>query len=737
MKPMKVELYNAIVADFNRLTSYSRKAENELKKKYKKLSDSQGISPALFARSLLQNVYSDSSMVKKCFKDTTLIEDKELAYQVFMGTMNDNQYGPYADLVKQSIGLEYELRLERELRLLNITFSDENILRSRGYDKTPDFKLDVPIAVDGFIVNWVESKALFGDEENHSGYLKDQLMAYWNRFGPGLLIYWFGYLETLDSTPEVNKMFILRTSFPKKESITQYKMDLDLVSSSELVAAINSLLQQGYFDLFNQGGSLTYRCNEIKTQTNKTAVKGADNEEKVVYNLIEEAGNKGIWIRDIRVRSNLANTQLTKVLKSLESKKVIKAVKCVNASKKKVYMLFNLEPDRSISGGAWYQDQDFESEFVDILNRQCLRFLQQRADKIKNNPRGQLLVTLDVEDVITILNTLVYDGKAESSMYPDGSKVFRAIESLLPPPGLVQVPCGVCPLIHNISSDDVKRKANNGNDKVSSTKLITLGPEKSGKGVIKRIVLSFVVCDSRFKESLNVVKSVLLFTKTPVHFVIFTDDELRLKFNKTLSEWRISSDQQLDFELHKINFPAEYAEEWMNLFSKCAAQRLFIPKLIPHIDSMIYVDTDTLFLGPADELWDIFSEFNSSHISALAVENDNPNVSWYTRFAKHPFYGKYGLNSGVMLMNLTRMRDFGWVDYVTPIMLKWKLYIPWGDQALYRAVEEYKFGSDAKDALFAMERYLAEAPPSPCGNLKDAFLKVPSETIYRLDQTNR
>lgn len=61
------------------------------------------------------------------------------------------------------------------------------------------------------------------------------------------------------------------------------------------------------------------------------------------------------------------------------------------ASKKKVYMLYNLEPDRSISGGAWYQDQDFESEFVDILNRQCLRFLQQRADKMKNNPRGPIV----------------------------------------------------------------------------------------------------------------------------------------------------------------------------------------------------------------------------------------------------------------------------------------------------------------------------------------------------------
>ncbi|XP_045776156.1 probable DNA-directed RNA polymerase III subunit RPC6 [Maniola jurtina] len=244
------------------------------------------------------------------------------------------------------------------------------------------------------------------------------------------------------------------------------------LSSAELVTAINKLLQQGLFDLYNQGGSLIYR---LKNQASKQAIKGADNEEKVVYNLIEEAGNKGIWIRDIRIRSNLANTQLTKVLKSLESKKVIKAVKCVNASKKKVYMLFNLEPDRSISGGAWYQDQDFESEFVDILNRQCLRFLQQRADKIKNNSRGPIVgrtqsyataaevqkyitdlgiskVKLEVEDVITILNTLVYDGKAESSVYPDGNKVYRAIESLISPPGLVQVPCGVCPLIHKCCS---------------------------------------------------------------------------------------------------------------------------------------------------------------------------------------------------------------------------------------------------------------------------------------------
>jgi DNA-directed RNA polymerase III subunit RPC6 len=52
-------------------------------------------------------------------------------------------------------------------------------------------------------------------------------------------------------------------------------------------------------------------------------------------------------------------------------------------AKIKVYMLFDLQPDRSVTGGSWYTDGEFESELVDIVNQQCYRMLQQKAEVAK------------------------------------------------------------------------------------------------------------------------------------------------------------------------------------------------------------------------------------------------------------------------------------------------------------------------------------------------------------------
>ena len=46
-------------------------------------------------------------------------------------------------------------------------------------------------------------------------------------------------------------------------------------------------------------------------------------------------------------------------------------------------MMYDLQPDRSITGGSWYSDNEFESEFVEVLNQQCYRILAQKAEAAK------------------------------------------------------------------------------------------------------------------------------------------------------------------------------------------------------------------------------------------------------------------------------------------------------------------------------------------------------------------
>ena len=60
---------------------------------------------------------------------------------------------------------------------------------------------------------------------------------------------------------------------------------------------------------------------------------------------------------------------------------------------------------------------------------------------------------LSNEDIESILNTLVYDGKVERNIKSGDSNsniiLYRAVESLTKPTGLVKMPCGVCPIIND------------------------------------------------------------------------------------------------------------------------------------------------------------------------------------------------------------------------------------------------------------------------------------------------
>lgn len=57
-----------------------------------------------------------------------------------------------------------------------------------------------------------------------------------------------------------------------------------------------------------------------------------------------------------------------------------------------------------------------------------------------------LQVQLSEDDIKTILDTLLYDGKVERILNASGEYLYLAMESYLPPPGIVRMPCGICPV---------------------------------------------------------------------------------------------------------------------------------------------------------------------------------------------------------------------------------------------------------------------------------------------------
>jgi len=183
--------------DVKRVGSYSAICE---------MAKKQRFSPVLLSRIILEEYWKRESDLEKTRQEISefmrcpsKIPDKFLAAEVHFCRLRDDQYGHYSESIKFWVGEEHEIKIRAKCQEMGLSFRDENALRAQGYDKTPDILLDVPIAVNGRAVNWIESKALFGDDEAHTSYLRDQLNSYWNRFGPGLVIYWFGFIDDLAS----------------------------------------------------------------------------------------------------------------------------------------------------------------------------------------------------------------------------------------------------------------------------------------------------------------------------------------------------------------------------------------------------------------------------------------------------------------------------------------------------------------------------------------------------------
>ncbi|BDA42720.1 DNA-directed RNA polymerase III subunit RPC6 [Coccomyxa sp. Obi] len=232
------------------------------------------------------------------------------------------------------------------------------------------------------------------------------------------------------------------------------------IPATERANVTNSMLSKHKLRVLRNGkdGSLSYQ--EV-SQEEANKKKGLSAEDLLVYQHIGQAGNLGIWTKDLKNKTNLQQPQITKILRTLESRALVKSVKSVINPSRKVYMLFDLEPARELTGGAWYTDQDFDAEFIHILQQACQKYidnegeatLEEVADFIRT--KGFSRVELRDEDVLCILRTLEFDGLVESFVSDDG-EMYRPAKYRVPKTSaFTSIPCGICPVINDCSDDGV------------------------------------------------------------------------------------------------------------------------------------------------------------------------------------------------------------------------------------------------------------------------------------------
>ena len=102
-------------------------------------------------------------------------------------------------------------------------------------------------------------------------------------------------------------------------------------------------------------------------------------DEFLIYRQIEQSRTTGVWTKTIKNRTNLHQTVMTKCLKSLEGKRLIKAIRSVKYPSRKIYMLAHLMPSEDVTGGPWFADGELDVDLIDELSDVICAFVSQSS----------------------------------------------------------------------------------------------------------------------------------------------------------------------------------------------------------------------------------------------------------------------------------------------------------------------------------------------------------------------
>lgn len=229
----------------------------------------------------------------------------------------------------------------------------------------------------------------------------------------------------------------------------------------------NNLLQKGRLALVERrspNGGKPIVLYQWVSKKEAEKYKGLDKSERMVYNLIENAGQEGLTKKDMKYRTNIQNTaELKQIVERLISRGLIKEVKSVQGTNKRVYILAELEPSTLHTGGPWYNDeQEFDTEFINAIYEQVLAFIQTveyvNVEQVTNYV-AELKVSNEAlvqSDMKALINTMLYDGAIEQCTgRKDGTEYFRHTRPTPAVNHLASIPCGSCPVFRDCAPGGV------------------------------------------------------------------------------------------------------------------------------------------------------------------------------------------------------------------------------------------------------------------------------------------
>lgn len=168
-----------------------------------KLAKDYDFPPVMMASIIMQEKGISKKQFGRMLRDFSFAGSARTKSDLAAALKKDFVYSPEGAENMGKRGKRVEVRVGEWLSSHGVVYHTEKDSQKLGRPKTPDFLLSKPFDIGGFKVHWFECKASFGDEFEYRRDYRKQLRHYVDLFGPGLVVYWYGFLSDLKTTDVV------------------------------------------------------------------------------------------------------------------------------------------------------------------------------------------------------------------------------------------------------------------------------------------------------------------------------------------------------------------------------------------------------------------------------------------------------------------------------------------------------------------------------------------------------